>query len=190
MQNSYFLLRHGETIYQTKKRNEKYPWPEKIPILLTEKGKEQVRVVGKKLKKENIDLIYSSDASRARETSQIIAKQLGVKVIFDSRLRDIHRGIFGGLPRKEHDSFFQSKRERFSKCPPEGESWHDVKERMFAFFKDVDGRYREKRILIVSHGDPLWLLSGYVKGLNETELLEGRGKDLSFDIAQFRQLEK
>ncbi|GAI02405.1 unnamed protein product, partial [marine sediment metagenome] len=45
------------------------------------------------------------------------------------------------------------------------------------FVKDIEKKNKNKTILIISHGDPLWLLNGVLKGLNEKGLLEKRRKD-------------
>ena len=77
LKNRYFLLRHGQTIYQVKKRKMIYPWPEINPIKLTKKGEKQIKKVAKILKNKKIDLIYSSDIYRTKQTARIVAKELG-----------------------------------------------------------------------------------------------------------------
>lgn len=191
LENTYFILRHGQTVYQTEKKNEKYPWPESSPILLTKKGKEQAKVAAEKLKPKRIDVICSSDAPRARQTAAIVARRLGVKIIFAPRLRDVNHGIYGGRPKQELKDFFTDKKQRFTKRPPGGESWGDVKARVMNFFKEIDKKHKNKTILIVSHGDPLWLLQGGLKGLTKEELLEEkyeRYKGLPLKAGQFRRL--
>lgn len=188
MKNKYILLRHGETIYQTKKEKFLYPWPDFINNL-TEKGKKQTETVAEKLKNKKIVLIYSSDFLRTRQTAEIVAKILGLKIIFDKRLRDINFGIFQGKETDKYRNFFVNKKQRFFKRPPRGESWRDVRKRMIDFIKDIEKKYKNKTILIISHGDPLWLLFGTLKGLNEEGLLEKKHiKDFYFEVGQFLEL--
>jgi hypothetical protein len=59
--NHYFLLRHGQTVYQTKKVHFLYPWSEEEPIKLTGEGEKMIKSSAEKLKNENINLIFSSD---------------------------------------------------------------------------------------------------------------------------------
>jgi isoleucyl-tRNA synthetase len=40
--------------------------------------------------------------------------------------------------------------------------------------KNIDKKYKGKTILIVSHGEPLWLLEGAVKNWSITKLLKER----------------
>lgn len=190
MNNQYFILRHGETIHQTKKKNMTYPWPEKSPIKLTKRGQKQIREKAKRLKKRKIDLIYSSDVFRTRQAAEIVAKELGLKVIFDKRLWDINLGIYQDRPKKEFYQDFPNPKERFYKKPEKGESWSDVKKRIISFIKEIEKKHRDKTILIVSHGDPLWLLEGAVKGMTNQELLdEIFVKKNYINTAELRKLE-
>ena len=88
--NHYFILRHGQTTQQVKRKDFIYNWPDKPPIKLTRKGINQIKKAAKKLKSQKIDLIYSSDIYRTRQTAGIVAKKLGIRVNFDKRLRDIN----------------------------------------------------------------------------------------------------
>ena len=171
--NKYFILRHGQTVFQTKNKEFMYPWPETAPVKLTKKGEGQIKKSAKFLKAKMIDVIYSSDVFRTRQTAGIVAKELGLKVIFDPRLRDINLGIYHGGKKKEfYRDFQRDNPKRFSKRPKGGESWNDLKRRMKDFIRSVDKKYENKNILIISHGDPLWLLEkAVVKGLNNQELL-------------------
>ncbi|PIR72126.1 MAG: hypothetical protein COU42_02260 [Candidatus Nealsonbacteria bacterium CG10_big_fil_rev_8_21_14_0_10_36_24] len=180
LKNKYILLRHGETIYQTKKKGLLYPWTSVNLVGLTKKGKEQVKSVVEKFKAKNVDLIYSSDFLRTCQTAEIVAKILGLKIIFDKRLRDINFGIFYGGKIDEYRKFFTNKKQKFFKRPPKGESWRDVKKRTIDFIKDIEKKYKNKTIIIISHGDPIWLLNGFLKGLNEKELLEKNQFDDTF----------
>lgn len=187
MNNSYFILRHGETTHQIKKERIIYPWPESSPILLNEKGKRQIKTATKRLKAEKIDLIFSSDFPRTRQTAEIIAEKLGKKIIFDRRLREINVGVFRGKKAKEYYSYFSSLKARFRKTPPEGESLRNCQKRIFDFLKEIDKKYKNKKILIVSHGDPLWLLEGKVKGLSEDSLLKQKFQNKNIKMGEIRK---
>jgi len=131
LKNRYFILRHGQTIYQTKKKGIMYPWREIIPIKLTKKGETQIKKLLPKIKKLNIGLIFSSDAIRTCQTAGIVAKAAGLKVKVDKRLRDINWGIFmGGLKKDYYENFFPNDSlRRFFKRPIKGESWLDCQKR-------------------------------------------------------------
>lgn len=185
MNNKYILLRHGETEYQAKELDILYPKAQNPILPITENGKKQIKIIAKELEEEDIDLIYCSEYFRAKQTAEIVTKPLGLKVIFDKRLIDTNFGIFHGRPDKEYREFFSSKKERFFKRPPQGENWNDVKKRVVDFIEEIDKKYKNKTILIVSHADPVWLIAGYLKGLNEDELLKQRQVGLLWpDVGQ------
>jgi isoleucyl-tRNA synthetase len=169
--NRYLILRHGESEMNVKGILIS-TLPEKVPCPLTENGKKQILKVIKKLKKEKIDLIISSDLLRTKQTSEILAKELGVKLIFDKRLRDIKAGIFEGKTIKEHNSFWKSYEEKFVKAPRGGESYNQVKMRIYNFFKALERKDSGKTILIVGHQRPFAMLEGAVKGYSIKEFFE------------------
>ena len=189
LKNRYFLLRHGETIHQTEKKGTIYPyyWPERKPIPLTKKGEKKVRAVAKKLKKETIDAIYASDFFRTRQTAEIIVKELGLQIHYDKRIREINFGIYRGRLKKELLHDFPDGIDKFPLRPKEGESWNDVKKRMSNFIRDIERKYRNKTLLIISHGDPLWLLIGMLKGLSNEEMLK-RKKKIYPDVAELVEI--
>lgn len=167
-------MRHGETKYQAKGLDILYSKEEYFNLPITQRAKKGIKQAARRLKKENIDLIYSSDLYRTRQTAGIVAGELGLKIKFDKRLRDMNFGDFAGMPASEYRKTFSSKKQRFTKRIPRGEAWRDVKKRTSGFIREVDKRHRNKTILVISHADPLWLLAGYMKGLTEQQLLEQR----------------
>ena len=170
--NRYLILRHGKTIVQTRKGKIAYDWPSLDSFPLIKKGENKIRKLVKKLKKEKIDIIYSSDSLRARQTAEIVAKEFGLEIKFDPRLRDINLGTYQNREKKEFRRDFPKTLERFEKRVPGGDSWLDIKKRVINFLKDIDEKHEGKNILIISHGDPLWLLEGATKGLSNKELLK------------------
>ena len=186
--NKYLILRHGKTIYQSKGRKTSYDWPSISSFPLIEKGKKKIIKLLKDLKKEKIDIIYSSDALRTRQTAEIVAKEIGLDINFDSRLRDTNLGIYQGKNRKDFFRDFPKNLERFNKRIPKGESWPDVKKRVIDFLKDVDKRHDGKKILIVSHGDPLWLLEGIVRGLENKEMLRENLEKKKIKTGELRKI--
>lgn len=187
MRNKYFLLRHGEAVIN--KKDILSSWPEKNPSPLTKRGKKQIEILAKKLKKKKIDLIFSSDLLRSRQTAEIIDEELGLKTRYDKRLRENNFGIFNGKTAAEFREFFVDPAKRFWLSPPKGENYTEIRKRMWNFLKEIDKKYKNKIILIISHGDPIWLLIGKIKGLTNKELLEEKYKQRKF-YPQVGQLQK
>jgi len=191
MKNNYFLLRHGETPYQAQNKSTTYPPPRKKLVSLTSNGKNQIQKVADFLKEKKIDLIFSSDIKRTKQTADIIASKLGLEVRFDKRLRDLNLGIYHGCLVKEFKQFLKPISDSFHKILPGGESWQQVEKRIMDFFKEIDNKYQDKNILIISHGDPLWLLYGNLRGLSQDELLDKKrehNKKYCFEVAKYKIL--
>ncbi len=171
MKNQYFILRHGESLKQL--NNLASCWSEKTPCPLTPKGRKQVKETTKKLKKEGIDFIFSSDLLRTKQTAEIAAKELGVsKIIFDKRLREINVGTLNGKPIKEVGEFWGKQGisaleyilKRFQFAPPKGENYTEATKRMSEFIKELNEKYQGKNILIISHERPFTLLEKVILG--------------------------
>ncbi len=172
MKNEFYILRHGETEYQGVKKGLIYPSHGETP--LSEKGRKDAFSAAKKVKKEKIDVIYASPFRRTKETAEAVKKETGVSIIFDSRLRDLHLGVYHGRNKTEFYDRYPHSEKRFKEAPPEGESWGDLLSRVKDFLEDIDSKHSKKKILIVSHADPLWLLEGYVRGTSLKDLLRIR----------------
>lgn len=171
MANKYFILRHGDTVWTKTKRC--YPWPDSKKIHLTEEGRKQIEKVADTLKKHDIDLIFSSDIYRAKQTAGIVARKIGLKIYFDKRLRDTFLADYQRKKISAKDFYrdFPDPKKRFSVGPVGGECWNDVILRVKSFLSDLERKYQGKKILIISHGDPLWFLNGIIKGQTKKQLL-------------------
>jgi isoleucyl-tRNA synthetase len=187
--NVYYIFRHGHSLRQERKIAS--CWPEKKPLSLTKKGKEEVKKATSKLKKEQIDLIFSSDLKRAKQTAEILAKELKAKVIFDKRLREYNVGIFNGKDPSLSWQYIEKKKDPLFVKIPKGESLADIRKRMYSFLKDTEKKFKGKKILIVSHELPLTILEGTLRGLSLNETLENRKsrKLQALKTAHWRKIE-
>lgn len=170
-QNTFYFIRHGEGEHNLSNTIASGPEKNGKGAKLTEKGKKQVAALAKKLKNKKITAIYASPYLRTKETAKIFAKAIGAKVIVDERLEELNTGIFNGRPERDYHQFFAQPIERFTKTPPSGENLRDVRSRMMAFIQDINNKHRHERIAVVSHGDPLWVLEGAIKGGSEKEIV-------------------
>jgi len=193
LKNQYFLLRHGKTIHQTEKKNIIYGYPDNNPpCVLLKEGIEEVRLAGEKLKEKNIDYVFASDILRVKQTVEIIAEIIGYdleKVVYDKRLRDINWGILGGKNKEDAWAYYDNdKMKKFEMSVPKGESWNQCQERMVAVLNEIENSYQNKNILIVSHGDPLWLLEGYLKGKSNRELIDEMNNNQDIKTGEIREI--
>lgn len=177
--NQYIVMRHGEAesnvrnITSTDARNSSH---------LTERGKKQAAESGKKLKKKNIDIIFSSDFARTHETAEIVASQIGISsnaIVFDERLREIKTGVYNERSNAEYHAFYESNEERFYKAPEGGENLSQVRRRVMDVLYELEQKHQGKNILIVTHEYPSWMLVAGSKGANvpEAAAMKSEGKN-------------
>ena len=180
--NNYFILRHGEA----RSNKEKFvsSWPEKRKNPLTEKGRKQVKQIITKIKKENVDLIFSSDLLRTKQTAEIVAKELGLKINFDKRLREHDTGELNGKSMEEWYKYRVI--DSFNKKAPNGESFSDIKKRVDDFLSDIEKKYKDKDILIIAHGNVLIVFQAAIKNLSGQEMLDDK-KALELKNAELRK---
>jgi isoleucyl-tRNA synthetase len=170
--NSYTIMRHGQTEHNllglvcTVMGNDSH---------LTEEGKQKVAESVQKLKKDGIDLIISSPFGRARETTKIVQDILGLddsQVSIDDRLHEMSIPMYEGKTWKEYHDEYPKTVENFSQAPEGNESYLDVKCRMMDFLYDLEEKYTNKNILIVTHGGPSWLAVAGTRGLTAEQSLQ------------------
>jgi len=183
LKNKYFLLRHGESL--SNKYEILSSWPEKKEYPLTEKGRKQIEKIIPKLK--DIDLIFSSDILRAKQTAEIISFKLNKKIKYDKRLREIDTGIFNGEKVYKYYNFFKGKN-RFIVRAPKGENYRDVKKRILNFLKFLEKKYKNKNILIISHQLPLSLLEAEFKGIKEKDFFKKMTPNKKIKTGELRKL--
>lgn len=165
LNNRYFILRHGESKANVAGILLSHPEESvKEEYTLTSKGENQVRTSVKKIKREKAlddkTVICSSPFSRCKRTAEIAKEVLGIKnkIIFDNRLRERWFGIF----EKQHNNNYQKVWDIDKENPEhkefEVESAKEVQERTLSLIKDLEKKYTDNKILLVSHGDVLQIL--------------------------------
>jgi len=171
LNNKYYFLRHGEAVSNVKSLNSS--WPEKFYNPLTSKGKNQVKESLKNIKNKKIDFIFSSDLLRTKLTVGIAEKLLNVKPKFDKRLREISFGSLNYTPNSMTlEQLFHSNLSTKNRKLKRMETYQSMHKRVSSFLKEIEKKYKEKTILIVSHQAPLWILENKVKGLTLEESLK------------------
>tara|TARA_B100000902_G_scaffold398812_1_gene466997 strand:- start:2023 stop:2730 length:708 start_codon:yes stop_codon:yes gene_type:complete len=98
--NYLILIRHGQSIWNLENRFTGW-----VDVSLTEKGKSEAKKAGQLIKKENIDidLYYSSFQLRAKDTLNIIKKELDDEKDIANiwELNERHYGALTGLNKEE-----------------------------------------------------------------------------------------
>lgn len=165
--NTYWLMRHGQA---TANLTQTISMTVDDPSHLTEEGRRSVEAVAGALKKIGIDHIVSSDLIRTKETAEVIGGATGAEVVFDPRLRELNHGDFHGKKVPDYIAYYDTRGlNRVDHAVEGGEKIPDLRQRVMAVLRDLETRHRGKRILIVSHGDPLWVLERTLVGYDDDD---------------------
>lgn len=141
-------------------------------IPLNENGRQQAAAVAERLASEEAwDFIISSDLSRAWETAEIISRKLGLPIShLDKRLREMNGGRIEGTTEEQR---IQKWGSAWRELDHGWESHEDIAKRGTDFLEDALIHYKDKRVLIVTHGG--WI------GINLKNLLPERFKETDLD---------
>jgi len=167
LSESIVVMRHGEAEQNIAKiLNSDVKISEKFP--LTEIGKKQARDAAKTLKKnfgmngDNVSFIFTSPLLRARQTAELLARELGVKeskIIVEERIRENGMGRLEGHQEKELDEldhrpkgYLLRAKELFG-----GENKEELDKRLKDFLKRIKSS-ESGNVIIITHGTPSFLL--------------------------------
>lgn len=168
------LVRHGESEW-----NLRGIWTGLTDIGLSEKGKEQARLVGEKLKGFPIDFAFASVLIRAKQTLNEVKSVLGLDIptFEDKALNERDYGIYTGknkweIKKEVGDEQFQNIRRGWDVPIENGESLKDVYNRVVPYFQtEILPKLKEgKNVLIVAHGNSLRALMKYLENISEDDI--------------------
>lgn len=188
MQQTLYLIRHGETEWNRAKKVQ--GWNDSP---LTELGQSQARSVAGILAAEIADptdaILYCSPLGRARATAEIIAAELGLDFglcRFDEDLKELNTGRWDGLTFQEIAAAFPDDLDHFREDswrnrPPGGESYAMLSARIGNWLDRLED---SGPVLVVSHGIAGQVFRGRYLGLGEAETVsQDQPQDVVFRLA-------
>lgn len=165
------FLRHGESRSNLENRVQGHS-----DSGLTARGLRQAQKAATRLARVGIRKIYSSDLGRAMQTSSVVAKKTGRRVIPDPAWREISLGAWEGLSTDEINQKFRRGYDRWLLSPsriaiPGAERVREFHSRVQARVKKLFLNETDGPVLVVTHGGviasllSLWLDSCFDKTL-------------------------
>ena len=150
------IINHGQSQAALEDRHEG-----RADFSLTDKGRVQARQAATFLyRKYPLEAIVSSPLRRARETAEIIAAPLQLKISSDERLSDFDNGCLSGMLRSEallkfpYPAEGRKSYERFHG----GETGLELRSRIESFFAELCDHPPAQRIGIVAHSSVINML--------------------------------
>ena len=156
------LVRHGESEANVARRINDNP---NRQVNLTDLGRQQAESVDA----GQIDLAYASEFPRAQQTARLILRQAHLPVLIDPRINERRSGM-DDIPVHEFNE--RMRRDPVHFRPEGGESFHEEMDRVGDFLDEMAIRHPGKRILAVSHENPI-LAALAVAGMDPLEAALG-----------------
>lgn len=158
-------VRHGETVWNVQGRMQGH-----LDSALDASGRAQADALGRRLARETMHAVYSSDLGRALETAARIVAHTGHDVNRDARLRERGLGVFQGLTGEEAAARHPEHWHRFRTRDADhdldgGETLVEFSRRVIGGVSELVARHRGECILIVTHGGALDVLHRHTTGM-------------------------
>lgn len=180
MERFLVLVRHGESEWNLK--NLFTGWHD---VVLTERGVNEARTAGRRLRDEGFtfDVAYTSALKRAHQTLDLIREELGghedLPIQYDQALNERDYGDLVGLNKDDARARWGEEqvhvwRRSYDIAPPGGESLKDTGARVLPYYlmhilPDV---MRGKHVLVAAHGNSLRALVMVLDRLTREQVTE------------------
>ena len=161
--HSIYFARHGETVWNVEN---KICGMTDSP--LTEKGRQQARELGRKVKESgvHIDEILYSPLSRAADTAKAVAEATGLPARCEPRLREQCFGKYEGTPRDGAE--FRISKTHFADRYDGGESMMQLAQRIYNLLDELR-QDENKTYLLVAHNGIARVVESYFHDMTNEE---------------------
>ena len=147
------LARHGET-----DDNARLIFQGQGGGSLNARGRAQAERLAARLAKD-VDVIVSSDLTRAKETAEEVSRASGVEIVFDQSVREVDVGAWTGLAYEEVERRFPEEwaawRAGLDVPRGGGQTYAGLATRVAGALQRIARDHMGKRVLVVSHGAAL-----------------------------------
>ena len=172
MKTKILLVRHGQSLGNLRETFLGY-----TDLDLTELGYRQAEALAKRLRDVPLDAVYSSDLCRAVNTVLPAARDHGLTVTPDKRLREIFAGEWEGVTFDEIARRFPADRALWKQNiglsrPTGGESVTELTARVKAALDDIAESNPGKTVLVGTHATPVRSVMTRLRGYPPERMAE------------------
>lgn len=165
MPTKLILIRHGQTHWNLKKR-----YLSLTDIDLNEEGLRQAAKLRRRLRKENIYKVYSSDTKRTLHFAEIVFGGTYIEKV--PELREMNFGVFEGLTyckimEKYPEIYTEWLDNPVGVIIPRGESLSDFRKRVRKKLVEIISFNTNKTLAIVTHAGPIKIILGDILKLKD-----------------------
>lgn len=172
-----YIARHGESEWNTLGK-----WTGWTDVSLTEKGKNDARLIGESfLQDVTFDAVYTSDLRRTHETLNAMMEGAGnalrssdTSVVHSAELKERDYGIYTGKDKWEvqkevSEEEFTGIRRGWDHPIPEGENLKQVYDRVKPYFlNEILPKLKAgQKVLVVAHGNSIRALMKHLEDISD-----------------------
>lgn len=176
-----YIMRHGETVWNSKRIIQG-----RTNNRLSKNGISQVTRQSENFNNIKIDYIFASPLMRTMQTANIMNKVLKTKVIKDNRIIELDQKDFSGRKKEtlsNEEKLILDSRADSSKL----ETYQMVEERAKDFINFIKENYKDKTLLIVTHGGIAQTL--HLMLTNSTLSIKDSSKENKFNNAEVKEVD-
>lgn len=172
------IARHGETDWNA--QGVLQGW---IDVEINQRGRAQAFELAEQMNGWGFSAVYSSPLARSLETARIIAGQLQLPdPICHDGIKERYFGVIQGIPKSElaelNPILFQQISSRNPACHFEqGETTDQFADRVLASVMDIASNNAGTRILIITHGWVMDVITRHISGLPRSAILHMKRKN-------------
>lgn len=172
------VARHGETDWN--RRGILQGW---FDVPINERGRRQARQLAATVADAGFAAVWTSPLVRARETAEIVATELRLPPpSCHEGLRERHFGALQGIPKNELAELNPALLEQILRRNPAaefvgGESMDEFADRSYDAFAEIGALHRGARVLVVTHGWVMDVVTRHINGLARNAVLKLKRKN-------------
>ncbi len=172
------IARHGETDWN--KKGILQGW---LDVPINELGRRQASELAATSADAGFTAVWTSPLARARETAEIIAAALGLPPPSSHEgLKERNFGAIQGIPKDELAELNPALLEQILRRNPNanfvgGESMDEFADRVLGAFTDIGARHPGGRVLVITHGWVMDIVTRHIGGLARNAILAMKRKN-------------
>jgi broad specificity phosphatase PhoE len=181
------LIRHGQSTW-----NREHRIQGQLDPPLSNEGRRQAELVGRRLSGRSFAGFYSSDLKRALETAELIGTAIGARPQSETSLREIFLGDWEGLRTEEIAERFPEAWARWVEEPdwdvvPGGEGAALFDARVAGALDDIFRRHAHGDVLVVTHGGVIQVALHRIVGRPSRGLFPFKIQNASISLIEKRE---
>lgn len=167
-----YVIRHGQTDWNVAGKCQG-----RTDIELNKTGIEQAKKSREQIKNYNIDLIISSPLKRAKKTAEIINEVTKCDIICNEAIIERNCGDIEGTTEEEWDAIIGDNVDVINNY---NLNWNkqniepikDICKRVWNLLDEVQEKYKDKNVLLVTHGGTCRAINAYFNGIGEDGIIK------------------